>query len=522
MRDNARSPLIPLPFEQSARGVKRELIIDYDKGEIYVVSPDDETILINITGRIREAVTNYINSIQGDQITDISNTYVTIENVGRINIAELLKFLLEHGVDAFPCNDLGPIALRRLLYDNASIITTNDKVSVAGFNEAGTNYIPVKKEGTIQWIPISNIPTPEGYTPNKYDISNTDPIDGIITLTDNPIQKSLNIEGPNKLKLPTELDTKYCIIRWIVSTVETDGTMLSFDENITWRYSTDPDTERGNTYIYQFETFDGGNTWYGQKVSFDNIPDGSSTVTVEQLYNDFFTKKETLKLVSWETLDSESVTIQDDSTNESNENTDVLNFNQVVEFKFCLSKTYKSLSVIHTNYLYFLVDTGEIYKGGISFTDALVKCRKFPADPITGKLYYNTTTKELKYYDIASAEWISLLTPMVESLFEEGVDYGAVTVTGKAIKEYIDTKFNELYESLGKQPGYNTVPIFDNYDIAVTYAKSNPLAKAGQCVTAPSQSGDGELVMYVIQPDKTLKEYPSMEQIKQLISWKSE
>lgn len=309
MRDFTRTPIIPLPFEQSARGVKRELIIDYDKGEIYVVSPDDASILINITGKIKEAITNYIKNMQGDQITDITNTYVTIEDIGQINIAELLKFMLDHNIDAFPCNELGPIALRRLAYDNASIIIYKDKVCVAGFNEAGTNYIPVKKENTIQWIPLSNIPTPEGYTPNKYDIGITEPINGVITLTDNPIQKSLNLEGSIFTKLPSSIDTQYCTIRWIVSTVKSDNAALSFDNNIIWTYQTDPDTKRGETYVYQFETFDGGKTWYGCKTSFNNIHDGS-IVTSEALYNNFFTKKEIIQLISWEALDSESSIIE--------------------------------------------------------------------------------------------------------------------------------------------------------------------------------------------------------------------
>ena len=45
-----------IDFEHVSRGVKREIIIDYDKGEIYVVSPDDATVLINITNRIKESI----------------------------------------------------------------------------------------------------------------------------------------------------------------------------------------------------------------------------------------------------------------------------------------------------------------------------------------------------------------------------------------------------------------------------------------------------------------------------------
>lgn len=201
---------------------------------------------------------------------------------------------------------------------------------------------------------------------------------------------------------------------------------------------------------------------------------------------------------------------------------DALNTSELVYMDYLTRATFDLMDIKYTNHLYFIVDTGEIYKGSICFTDALIRCRKFPANPIGGKIYYNTTTRELKYFDVANNEWVSLLTPMVESLTEEDVDYGAVTVTGKAIKDYLDKRVDEMYESLGKQAGYNTVPIFNNYETAIKYAETSPLARAGQCITAPAQSGNGERVMYVIQPDKTLKEYPSMEQIKELLSWKPE
>ena len=126
MRDKARSPLIPLDFEHVSRGVKREIIIDYDKGEIYVVSPDDATVLINITNRIKESIIDYVNKTSGSQITDISNAYVTVDGIGRVNIAELLKFFNDYRVDAFPAEDLGHIALRKIAYDNASIIISKE------------------------------------------------------------------------------------------------------------------------------------------------------------------------------------------------------------------------------------------------------------------------------------------------------------------------------------------------------------------------------------------------------------
>lgn len=202
------------------------------------------------------------------------------------------------------------------------------------------------------------------------------------------------------------------------------------------------------------------------------------------------------------------------------ENTD-LDFSNVVRFKFITSKSFKKLKELHMNYLYFIVDTGEIYKGGLCFTNSVIRCPRFPADPAANKIYYNYTTKEIAYFDLHENRFIPLMTPMVESLFDETIDYGIVTVTGQAIKDYVDYKIEELYKDLGREQGKNTTPIFETYEAAEKFAASIA-AKPGQCITAPSQFDDQEMVMYVIQKDKSLKEYPSMTQVQKLLEWKPE
>lgn len=307
MRDITRTPLIALELEHQARAVEREILIDYDRKEIWVVSPTDRNKLINLTSNIKQAVMNYIDSYQGSQLTDITNTYVTIDGIGRINVAEFLKFISENSVHGFPANNGKPMALSRLAYDNESILALRNKVVVAGFPEAGEDYIPVKMNGTIQWVPISNLPTPEGYTPNKYDINDILPIDDVITLTENPIQRSLNLEGMISLKLPIPTETNYCYIKWIVSTEDKLNTAILFDKRIVWRYVTDADMARGSVYIYEFETYDSGNTWYGKKTSFNNSIDGDSIITREEINANYFTKQEIIDLMSWEAMDEETL-----------------------------------------------------------------------------------------------------------------------------------------------------------------------------------------------------------------------
>ena len=295
--------------------------------------------------------------------------------------------------------------------------------------------------------------------------------------------------------------------------------------NIKWKYNDDSILKHSESYIYTFETFDNGQTWYGKRSIFNGETFDDAVVTVDYLTTNFYTKEYINKAISWERLDE----LADDYNKYNNEAQfpnvinlaeDKLIFDNTVQFKFCTSETFYKLDTIHTNYLYFLLDTGELYRGPVSFSNVLIKCREFPNNPTFGKIYFNTKTKELRYYDTASKEWLSLLTPMVDSLFSTDIDFSKVTATAKAVKDYIDYEIDKMYESLGKQEGYNTVPIFKSYDIAVTYAEGNSLARPGQCITAPDKNNPDQYVMYVIQPDKSLKEYPSMEQIKQLIAWK--
>ena len=312
MRAVTRTPIIPLTYDQQARAVEREILIDYDRGEIWVVSPTDKSKLINITAKIKQAVTNYIDSYAGSQITDITHTYVIIKGVGRINTAEFLEFLAKNTIHGFPANDKGPMALTRLVYDNESILALKNKVVVAGFPDAGENYVPTKKNGTIVWVPISNLPTPEGYTPNKYDVSNIEPINNILQLTENPIQKSLDLEGIISLRLPTPSDVNYCHIKLILSLANAENTAILFDSRIVWRYSTDSDLNKGITYIYEFETYDSGVTWYSKKHSFNNNIDGESIITKEELNANYFTKQEVLDLISWQAMDEETLNGDDD------------------------------------------------------------------------------------------------------------------------------------------------------------------------------------------------------------------
>jgi hypothetical protein len=196
-----------------------------------------------------------------------------------------------------------------------------------------------------------------------------------------------------------------------------------------------------------------------------------------------------------------------------------LDLSRVVRFVITTRDRFEKLRYYNNTYIYFLTDTREIYKGGISFTDVLIKCYEFPSRPVSGKIYYNTNNHQVKYFDKSSGGWITLITPMATSM-DDGINSDTdCTVTALGIKNYIDQKFSELYESLGKTAGYNTVPIFSTYEQAVTYANESPLSRPGQVITAPND--EGRRVMYIIQSDNSLVEYPSMAEVKELLKWRT-
>lgn len=310
MREKARSPIIPLEFNEQARGVRKELLIDYENAAIWVVSKEDNTKLINITGRIRDEL---ISIIEGSThgLTNISYTSITIEGVGTYNIADLLKVILKDHVHATEDTRYPTTALMRFSYDNESVGIIRNQVRVYGFEEASEGYIPMKRDGVIQWIPSNNLPTPDNYTINKFNITTHKVVvvvgaDGsietaLVNLNDNPIQAITGIDGNFILNLPKSIDTDYCIIKVKMKIPDDKDIVITWSDNIDWRYQSDSTTPAGLNCVYTFETFDSGATWCGSRITYNNIKgEGDGYITSEEAYSTFCTKKDAIILTSWQ------------------------------------------------------------------------------------------------------------------------------------------------------------------------------------------------------------------------------
>ena len=306
MRPNVRSPIIPLDFDLNIRAVRKELMIDYQEAAIYVVSPDDPNIFINITNKIKEAILAIIQGSDGD-ITDITNCQVTIEGVGTFVVSQFLKILYQSQVTAIPAPNLGNIAFRSYTYDNKSVGIYNDKVAIIGFEQSPNGCIPIKKNGMIRWISETDLQKPDEYKPNRYGVHMIDPVysdpdlPGIITLLeDAPIQRTANLSTRAEVHFPEKISTDYCSIKWLINTIDEENILVAFRGNMIWAFANDAYLGRNMIAIYEFETFDRGATWFGKRQTYGNRLGSDEYVTSKELYNNFFTKPETIDMLSWD------------------------------------------------------------------------------------------------------------------------------------------------------------------------------------------------------------------------------
>lgn len=111
----------------------------------------------------------------------------------------------------------------------------------------------------------------------------------------------------------------------------------------------------------------------------------------------------------------------------------------LVKWVKATSESYKQLREKDNNSLYFLEDTGELYKGEKSYTEAVIYVEDFPETGAKGKLYIKNSTSEAKVWD---GTWKVFSIVVEQSIDDESTTTNAVS--GKAIKAYIEKKISEI------------------------------------------------------------------------------
>lgn len=123
----------------------------------------------------------------------------------------------------------------------------------------------------------------------------------------------------------------------------------------------------------------------------------------------------------------------------------------LVKWAITTAKAYAALKTKDNNTLYFLQDTGEIYRGTVSFSDSVKFVADFPATGALGKVYIHNTTLEGKVYTGTDGGWKTIIHPIANTIEAQG----ATPVSGKAVHSFVTGEFTAKLAELYKDVAYN-------------------------------------------------------------------
>lgn len=104
-----------------------------------------------------------------------------------------------------------------------------------------------------------------------------------------------------------------------------------------------------------------------------------------------------------------------------------------VLFYTATAEKFAALEAKNENALYFITDTGELYKGAVRYTFPVQQVTEFPESGDSGVLYVNTDTKEIKLWN--GNEWVDALPPTITDI--HGVVTDTQIPTAKAVQDYV-------------------------------------------------------------------------------------
>lgn len=247
-----RIPVRPLPYRDRDIALTRELIIDYDKGNLYITDKEDASILIDITKLIADA---YLSTINGD------STNITI-NGEEYNLAELLSYLKKEKFRIL--NTADQIAVPTEVHiDQLSVAVKDHKLQIYGFDQAGDYARPVKKDGFLYWEEIKD--NGDIREPQPGDKDNTIlvlPTNDKIVLYNKPqlrtyvtkiMYPKYTIEMPFSRPVYSQMKLKFDAFK--------EDVFLQWPTNLVWVSPEVPVIPCHTTYIFSFDTWDSGRTW---------------------------------------------------------------------------------------------------------------------------------------------------------------------------------------------------------------------------------------------------------------------
>ena len=306
---NSRIPVSPLEYsaDNLGKAIPGELLVDYNKGKIYVKSKKAPYEIIDITN----SVISVVEDMNGE------NLKINRENVGLIEVDEEAKLIsvlqalvnrTNNNVKILHIDDITSVSGVEIQADNESITLKNNKLQVGNYSTAGVGSIPIKTSTGIKWSSpdIINESSESSIPENSIDGLNGSileiiPDNGVIELRASLKQMTTNLRSNVTVTLPATLD-KFSEIEWCVVTTNFIP-VLFFSDNVIWVYGQSGEAHKAidNAFIvYKFQTWDNGAHWLAQrKLYSENYNNYEGIIDEDYLNENYYNKKYIDDKLSW-------------------------------------------------------------------------------------------------------------------------------------------------------------------------------------------------------------------------------
>lgn len=279
MENNDRIPLIALDYSQRHLAHRKEIMIDYNTGRIYVVSAKDKSVIFDITERILDQIAT---GIPGDSLV------VTVEGVGTVNLKQFIINLRSNMLNANTFK--GKHCVPSYAIDQQSIVNKDGIIQIYDYWKAEEDMIPMKKDGILRWDRVDALdPIVDKVPDGNYEV-----------VLDAPRCKTTVTAGA-LVNLVTRSDKKNrrCKIEWVVLSGNTIPTIKIKDGiNIFCEFEADFTMKANSMHVYTFETWDGGSIWFESVKKYGKYVTDAQ-ITRDYLINNYYTKGEVEDRLKW-------------------------------------------------------------------------------------------------------------------------------------------------------------------------------------------------------------------------------
>lgn len=137
----------------------------------------------------------------------------------------------------------------------------------------------------------------------------------------------------------------------------------------------------------------------------------------------------------------------------------------MLEWHVVTSATYYAAeaSALNNDYLYFLSDTKEIYKGSTPFREAVEIVTDWPTTPARRRIYFKASDMEGRVYD--GTNWTTVVKPVKSTIATDDVN----PVNSKAVIDYVAAEISKVTGGSGLVGGVS----FDKDEIKLTVTKAD-------------------------------------------------